>query len=99
MADNLNTNEDKEKLDTQCKICGRLYHYCNNCREFKTIESWRQHADTMEHYKIFMTILDYTQYNESKDKVKEQLSNCDLSDSASYFPWIQYLINQIMDID
>ncbi|MBU5332124.1 hypothetical protein KQI61_07925 [Anaerocolumna aminovalerica] len=91
---------DIEQLgDVECKICGAKYKYCSTCKEFKTIESWRQHVDTINCYKIFMVIQDFSKHNIDKLEARKLLVKCDLSNSNNFFSWIQYQINRIMADD
>lgn len=83
------------KNNAVCDICGKPYHVCNTCKEVLNFKPWRSVTDTMQHYKIFLAVSDYTR---KKDKVnaKAALENCDLSDLETFRDDIKDVINEIM---
>ena len=84
-----------EKLNAKCDICGKRYHICNTCREITSFTPWRMVTDTIEHYKIFLILSEYTQ-DENKSKARESLSSCDLSELDSFNDNIKNVIKEIM---
>lgn len=85
----------KNNINAYCKICGNGYHICNSCLQQKSFQSWRIVTDTMEHYKIFLTIHGYT-ISKDKEKAKMQLQNCDLNGLEDFRPEIKAAIKEIM---
>ena len=87
-----------EKFNSICDICGKPYHVCNSCTDIKSFTPWRTITDTMDHYKIFLVLSNYTN---TKDKVraKQELETCDLSELETFRPEIKAVIKQIMAED
>lgn len=85
-----------ETNNAVCSICGTPYHVCASCLAQKTFRPWRTVTDTMEHYKIYLAIHDYTVSGDKK-QAREQLQNCDLSESEHFRPEIKTAIETIMD--
>ena len=80
-----------EPLNGVCDICGKRYSVCKTCQTFKP---WRTITDTLEHYKIFIALSEYTR-TKNKEEAKEQLSHCDLSDLESFPDRIKNVIKEI----
>ena len=87
MADN--------NINSYCKICGRGYHSCSSCSEQKNIRPWRSIVDSIEHYKIYMAIHEYS-ISKNKEKAKQELLSCDLSDLETFNPEIKTVVHKIM---
>lgn len=83
------------KNNAVCDICGKPYHVCGSCKEVLNFQPWRSVTDTMQHYKIFSVISEYTRTKE-KAKAKEALENCDLSDLETFRENIQDVIKEIL---
>lgn len=83
-----------EKFNSICDICGKPYHVCNSCTDIKSFAPWRTITDTMDHYKIFLVLSNYTN---TKDKVraKQELETCDLSELETFRPEIKAVIKEI----
>ena len=84
-----------QELNATCDICGKKYHVCNSCKEVKSFTPWRTVTDTMQHYLIFLALSEYTK-TKDKEKVKEELSKCDLSELDTFNENIQTVIKEIM---
>lgn len=84
-----------EPLNGVCDICGKRYSVCKTCQTVKTFKPWRTITDTLEHYKIFIALSEYTK-TKNKEEAKEQLSHCDLSDLESFPDRIKNVINEII---
>jgi hypothetical protein len=82
-----------DELNKKCKICGKKYH-CD-CGKYKTMQSWREHTDDINCYKIFTIINDYCNKNINANKANKLLQDCDLSDIENFNSWIIYLIKLI----
>lgn len=87
-----------EKFNSICDICGKPYRVCNSCTDIKSFTPWRTITDTMDHYKIFLVLSNYTN---TKDKVraKQELETCDLSELETFRPEIKAVIKEIMAED
>lgn len=85
-----------EKLNATCDICGKKYHICNTCKDITSFTPWRTITDTIEHYKIFLILSEYTQ-DKDKNKAREDLLSCDLSELESFNENIKKAIKEIME--
>ena len=84
-----------QDLHATCDICGKKYHVCNSCKEVKSFTPWRTVTDTMQHYLIFLALSEYTK-TKDKEKAKEELSKCDLSELDTFNENIKSAIKEIM---
>lgn len=84
------------KLNHKCAICGTLYHSCIGCMDVKTYTPWRNIVDSIEHYKIFIIIRDYSNETIDKKTAYEQLSKCDLTGLADFVEEINTEIKDIL---
>ena len=84
-----------QELNATCDICGKKYHVCNSCKEVKSFTPWRTVTDTMQHYLIFLALSEYTK-TKDKEKAKEELSKCDLSELDTFNENIKTVIKEIM---
>lgn len=84
-----------ENINAYCKICNVGYHVCNTCLSQKTFKPWRTVTDSIEHYKIYLAIHDYT-ISKDKEQAKLELQNCDLSGLQNFRPEIKSVIEEIM---
>lgn len=82
-------------VNVHCKICGHGYYSCNSCLSQKTIKPWRSIVDSIEHYKIYLVIHEYT-ISKNKEKAKQALQSCDLLGLQTFNPEIKSVINEIM---
>ena len=84
-----------QELNATCDICGKKYHICSSCKEVKSFTPWRTVTDTMQHYIIFLALSEYTK-TKDKEKAKEELSKCDLSELDTFNENIKTAIKEIM---
>ena len=84
-----------QELNATCDICGKKYHICSSCKEVKSFTPWRTVTDTMQHYLIFLALSEYTK-TKDKEKAKEELSKCDLSELDTFNENIKIAIKEIM---
>ena len=84
-----------QELNATCDICGKKYHICSSCKEVKSFTPWRTVTDTMQHYLIFLVLSEYTK-TKDKEKAKEELSKCDLSELDTFNENIKTVIREIM---
>ena len=82
-------------INAHCKICGKGYYSCNSCLAQKTIKPWRSIVDSIEHYKIYLIIHEYT-ISKNKENAKQALQAYDLSGLETFNPEIKAVINEIM---
>lgn len=82
-------------INAYCSICGKGYHVCASCSDAKTLTPWRTIVDTIDHYKIFMIIRDYTNKYIDIKEAKELLSKCDLSEYKTFEKEIKEAIEKI----
>lgn len=85
-----------ENLNATCAICGEKYHVCRPCRETKVFKPWRTITDSINCYKIYIIIHDYTNKKITKEKAKEQLSECTMPKTLQ--PHIADVIADIMSV-
>ena len=85
-----------QELNATCDICGKKYHICSSCKEVKSFTPWRTVTDTMQHYLIFLALSEYTK-TKDKEKAKEELSKCDLSELDTFNENIKTAIKEIME--
>ena len=84
-----------QELNATCDICGKKYHICSSCKEVKSFTPWRTVTDTMQHYIIFLALSEYTK-TKDKEKAKEELSKCDLSELDTFNENIKSAVKEIM---
>lgn len=84
--------------NAKCTICGKAYHKCNSCSDSK-MKPWRSIVDTINHYKIYLIIADYTNKKISKEKAKELLNGCDISDYKTFVPEVAKVIGDITKVE
>ena len=87
-----------EKLNATCDICGKRYHICHSCEEAKSFKAWRTITDTIEHYKIFMVLSEYTRTKDIS-VAREGLEKCDLSGKENFNENIRRAIDEILTSD
>lgn len=67
-----------ERTNATCAICGEKYYVCNTCRSTKQLKPWRTITDSIECYKIYMIIHNYTNGLITKEKARKMLEDCTL---------------------
>ena len=78
-----------------CLACGKSYEYCGSCPSSLNLPVWKNIFDTEICKTVFETTSDYAQKVISKEKAKEKLSKCNISDARNYKPQIRSLIEEI----
>lgn len=86
----------KENLNATCSICGKKYHTCVTCSEIKSFMPWRTIVDTVNCYKIFLILRDYTNKSKTKESAKADLEKCDLSEISTFIPEVKSAIEEIL---
>lgn len=85
----------ENNINAHCSICGKGYYLCKSCSEQKNFKPWRTVTDTVEHYKIFLAVHGYST-SKNKQKAKDELEKCDLSELESFNDGIKNVIKEIM---
>jgi len=86
----------KENLNATCSICGKKYHMCVTCSEVKSFMPWRTIVDTVNCYKIFLILRDYTNKSKTKESAKADLEKCDLSEISTFIPEVKSAVEEIL---
>lgn len=84
----------EQNINAYCAICGTGYHVCNSCLKESSFKPWRTVTDTMEHYKIYLALHEYTLTGD-KNRGNAYLKSCDLSDLNAFLPEIKKVIGEI----
>lgn len=58
-----------------CIVCGKNYKACLSCRDLDVIKPWRNIADTVTCYKVFLILSQYNNKHISKEEAQKQLSD------------------------
>lgn len=85
-----------EYLNAKCSICGEKYHVCDDCLNTRTFTPWRKIACSINCYKIFIALNDFTNKRETKERTRQFLSELDLSELESFEENIKLKIKEIM---
>lgn len=85
-----------EQYNAKCDICGKPYKVCRSCQEIKSFQAWRTVTDTLPHYIIYLTLVEYSR-TKDKSKAKEELLKCDLSEKDNFNDNIKSVINEIFE--
>lgn len=80
-----------------CILCGTKYTYCNNCAEFDHLPYWMICYCSRNCKDIFDTLSAYNMKQITKDKARDILSKCDLSNKHSFKESTLNCINSIME--
>lgn len=83
-----------EKMNAKCSICGTPYHVCSTCKSTKTLTPWRTITDTIDCYKIYNVVRQYTSKLIAKDKAKEMLEKVTMP--KELLPHIKVVVDEIM---
>ena len=84
-----------EKFNATCAICGKSYKICRTCQEIESFTPWRTVTDTLQHYAIFLALSEYTK-TKDKERAKNELATCDLSELDTFNENIKTAIKEIM---
>lgn len=88
-----------EKINATCSICGRGYYMCLSCKDMMSLNPWKQHTDTSEHYKIYQILRGYSTGVYNQDEAKSKLQMVDLSDLNDLRDNIKELIVNVIGED
>ena len=84
------------ELNAKCEICGKMYHMCASCADFLTFKPWRSVVDSIEHFKIYSVLSDYTNKYISKETAKQELEKCNITDYKTFEPHVVKTIDEIL---
>lgn len=87
-----------EQYNAKCDICGKPYKVCRSCQEIKSFQAWRTVTDTLPHYMIYLALVEYSR-TKDKEKAKEELLKCDLSERDNFNDNIKSVIDEIFAIE
>lgn len=86
-----------EKLNATCAICNTKYHICGTCKNAKATKPWRAVTDTIDCYKIYLIVHQYTNGAITKGTAQQQLENCTLP--KTFQPHVKAVIDKILSPD
>ena len=87
------------KKNHTCSVCGTIYNHCDYCENVRSYMPWRSIVDTIDHYKIFVTIKDYNQKTINKNQARSQLATVDITGWNNFNPEIVNVLNDILAED
>lgn len=88
-----------EKNNATCSICGKAYYKCLSCKDKASLEPWKMHCCSSEHFKIYQVIRGFNTGVYTKDEAKEKLQMINLSDLNRLRDNIKKQIKDIMKED
>ena len=83
------------KINAHCSICGKGYSVCNSCLEQKSFKPWRTIVDSIEHYKIYMVLHEYT-LSRDINAARVSLKKCNLDGLENFNNEVKNTINLIL---
>lgn len=83
-----------ETFNSSCAICGTQYNVCSTCKSTKNLTPWKAITDTMDCYKIFTVVKQYTNQIITKEKAKEMLEKICIP--KELLPHIRVVVDEIM---
>lgn len=87
------------ETNAHCSICGKGYHVCQSCDDMITFKPWRTVVDSIEHYKIYLTISEYANKVITKEEASEQLKKCQIENYKFFLPHIVKVMDEILKED
>lgn len=88
----------ESKTNAVCDICGRSYKVCRTCQGIQSFKPWRTIVDTLEHYRIFLVLSEYTNTHD-KEKAKHDLGYCNLDELDTFTENTKKAISEILADD
>lgn len=88
-----------EKINHWCIICGKGYYACDSCDEIKSFRPWRKTADSIEHYQIYMILIQYRDGLISKEEALALLGDFDLSEKRKWEKTALVILDEILKDD
>lgn len=88
-----------EKNNATCAICGKGYHMCVSCKDVVSVNPWKKHTDTSEHYKVYQILHGYSTGVYTKEEAKKKFDAVDMSDLNTFRSGVKKVIREIMSED
>lgn len=82
-------------LNSTCQICGKQYHYCEDCRKHG---NWRRIADTPEHYQIAMILTEYREHIINDKEAAEFFRDCGITIDSDFSEYLEAVARDIKAI-
>lgn len=89
--------KDNQDINHYCIVCGTGYHACDSCSEVKQFKPWRVLTDTIEHFKIYMTLNSYNNKKISKQEAQEELKSLNLVGWESFKESSKKVIRELLE--
>lgn len=80
----------------RCLCCNTTYEYCPSCYDYRNLPLWMNSFHNENCKNIFETCTNYNFKLITKEQAKKALSNCDLSNRASFSDCVKRDVNAIM---
>lgn len=81
--------------DIECKICGKLYHYCPHCGRY---EKWMAHACCSEHYEIHLILTELREGIFDKEQAKNAFKNIGIDENYDFSKLLPAIARDIKKI-
>lgn len=88
-----------KRNNKKCICCGKIYTYCNSCEAYAHLAPWHAIYHDQNCRTIFMAVTDYLAQEISKERAKEILDGCDLSNKAAFHPTTIAAIDEIYYVE
>lgn len=73
----------------ECYLCGQGYQYCPTCSQDRMKPSWMSEFHNENCKNIFDICTRFNMQLMSKSEAQEALTSCDLTNKASFKPYVQ----------
>ena len=84
-----------KKNNRKCICCQKEYSFCPNCSDYDNLPRWMTIFHDENCKEIFNTVTSYYDKSITKDKAKERLDKCDLSNKYTFKESIKSAIGEI----
>ena len=85
------------KKHRECLTCGTEYSYCPNCN--RNEPSWKAEFHNANCKNIFQICTQYNVGLLTKEKAREELNSCDLTNKGNFAECVQRDLNNIFEED
>lgn len=87
----------EQKPNTKCSICGKEYYRCMSSMNMKSFTPWKAITDSIDCYKIYLTLQAYHNGHANRSKTQLDLRKCNLSELHSFPSELKNTILEILD--